>query len=204
MTLLHLEVQITLHSCAGLACGWTTKELRELSADGCRWSALMHWILAITNSCNGLTYVTRFSCDIFGFYVAFIYLQKGIQVLTRQWELTGDTSAFLSIMIALLVLMTAYICGTVGNSNLFQRQIRKFIEDYGTPLTIIFFTGFVHIGHMAGVELQTLPTSTAFLPTQDRSWFVRFWDIRVGDVFIAIPFAVLLTVLFWFDHNGVY
>ena len=95
MTLLHLEVQITLHSCAGLACGWTTKELRELSADGCRWSALMHWILAITNSCNGLTYVTRFSCDIFGFYVAFIYLQKGIQVLTRQWELTGDTSAFL-------------------------------------------------------------------------------------------------------------
>ena len=43
----------------------------------------MHWILAITNACNGLKYVTRFSCDIFGFYVAFIYLQKGIQVLTR-------------------------------------------------------------------------------------------------------------------------
>ena len=162
----------------------------------------MHWILAITNSCNSLTYVTRFSCDIFGFYVAFIYLQKGIQVLTRQWELSGDTSAFLSIMVALLVLATAYICGAIGNSNLFQRQVRKFIEDYGTPLTIVFFTGFVHIGRMAGVPVQTLPTSTSFLPTQDRSWFVRFWEINVGDVFLAIPFAVLLTILFWFDHNG--
>jgi boron transporter len=163
---------------------------------------LMHWTLAITNACNALTYVTRFSCDIFGFYVAFIYLQKGIQVLTRQWELGDDTSAYLSIVIALLVLMVAYVCGVVGNSNLFQRYIRKFIEDYGTPLTIIFFSGFVYIGRMKDVGLQTLPTSTAFQPTLDRGWFIHFWDISVGQVFIAFPFAILLTILFYFDHNG--
>ena len=161
----------------------------------------MHWILAIVNSCNGLTYVTRFSCDTFGFYVAFIYLQKGIQVLTRQWE-TGEPAAYLSIVVALLVLMVAYICGAIGGSSLFQRYVRKFIEDYGTPLTLIFFTGFVHIGRMSTIEVQTLPTSRAFFPTQDRGWFVHFWDIDVADVFIAIPFAILLTILFWFDHNG--
>ena len=161
----------------------------------------MHWILAITNACNGLKYVTRFSCDIFGFYVAFIYLQKGIQVLTRQWS-TGDTSAYLSITVSLLVLMFAYACGVIGTSSLFQHYVRVFIKDYGTPLTIVFFTGFVHIGKMKGVELQTLPTSKSFFPTQDRSWFVQFWDISVGDVFLAIPFAVLLTILFYFDHNG--
>ena len=162
----------------------------------------MHWALAITNACNGLKYVTRFSCDIFGFYVAFIYLQKGIQVLTRQWGLAGESSAYLSIMISLLVLMTGYACGFIGGSNLFQRYIRKFVEDYGTPLTIIFFTGFIHIGHMNSVALQTLPTSMAFFPTQDRGWFIHFWDINIGDIFIAIPFAVLLTILFYFDHNG--
>ncbi|KAF1917952.1 HCO3 transporter family-domain-containing protein [Ampelomyces quisqualis] len=164
------------------------------------WSLLFHWILAITNSCNGLRYVTRFSCDIFGFYVAFIYLQKGIQVLTRQWEV-DDASAYLSIMIALLVTAVAYICGIIGQSSLLQRHVRKFIEDYGTPLTVIFFTGFVHIGKMAGVELLKLPTSKAFFPTTDRGWFIHFWDISVGDVFLAVPFAVLLTILFWFDHN---
>ncbi|KAF4539798.1 Anion exchange family protein [Lasiodiplodia theobromae] len=164
------------------------------------WSLVMHWFLAITNACNWLKYVTRFSCDIFGFYVAFIYLQKGIQVLTRQWE-AGDTSAYLSIMIALLVLMVAYIGGVVGNSTLFHRYVRKFIEDYATPLTVIFFTGFVHIGKMQGVELLKLPTSKAFYPTTDRGWFIHFWDIKVGEVFLAIPFAILLTILFYFDHN---
>ena len=38
------------------------------------WPLIFDWILAFTNSCNGLRYVTRFSSDIFGFYVAFIYL----------------------------------------------------------------------------------------------------------------------------------
>ncbi|KAJ5239965.1 hypothetical protein N7468_004584 [Penicillium chermesinum] len=165
------------------------------------WSLIMHWVLAITNACNGLTYVTRFSCDIFGFYVACIYLQKGIQVLTRQWGSVGETSAYLAIMVALLVLMVGWICGELGNSNLFQRYIRKFIEDYGTPLTIVFFTGFVHIGHMRDVNVATLPTSKSFFPTLDRPWLVHFWDISVGDVFLAIPFAVLLTILFYFDHN---
>jgi hypothetical protein len=165
------------------------------------WSMLMHWALAITNACNALSYVTRFSCDIFGFYVAFIYLQKGIQVLTRQWDSSSDSAAYLSIMIALLVLVVAYVCGVVGSSSLFLRWIRKFIEDYGTPLTIIFFTGFVHIGRMAGVGLETLPTSRPFFPTLDRNWFIDFWQISVGDIFLAIPFAVLLTILFYFDHN---
>ena len=162
----------------------------------------MHWILAITNSCNALTFVTRFSCDIFGFYVAFIYLQKGIQVLTRQWGMAGEASAYLSIMVSLLVLMSCYICGAIGESHLFKRPIRKFIEDYGTPLSIIFFTGFVHIGHMRNVHIETLPTSKAFFPTLDRGWLIHFWNIDVGDIFLAIPFALLLTILFYFDHNG--
>ncbi|KAL9100114.1 MAG: hypothetical protein Q9163_004475 [Psora crenata] len=124
-----------------------------------------------------------------------------IQVLTRQWNDAGESAAYLSIMVSLLVLGIAYACGVIGNGNLFQRYVRKFIEDYGTPLTIIFFTGFVHIGHMRNVDLATLPTGKAFSPTQNRQWFIHFWDIDVGDVFLAIPFAILLTILFYFDHN---
>lgn len=163
---------------------------------------IKHWILAITNSCNALTYVTRFSGDIFGFYVAFIYLQKGIQVLTTQWEEAGGEPAFLSVTVSLLVLGFAYGCGVVGKSYLFHRNVRKFVEDYGTPLTIIFFTGFVRYGHMKDVEVATLPVSRAFFPTTDRSSFIHFRDTPVGDIFLAIPFALLLTMLFWFDHNG--
>lgn len=118
------------------------------------WSMVMHWILAITNSCNCLKYVTRFSCDIFGFYVAFIYLQKGIQVLTRQ---TGEGPFYLSIMLALLVLVVSYLCAVIGSSSLFRHHVRVFIEDYGTTLTLVFFTGFVQMGKIQEVTLETLP-----------------------------------------------
>ncbi|KAM0249860.1 hypothetical protein ACHAQJ_008869 [Trichoderma viride] len=162
------------------------------------WSLILHWILAITNSCNWLRWVTRFPCDIFGFYVAFIYLQKGIQTLER----LGDGSAFyLSIVAALLLFMVAYICGEFGASSLFRHPVRVFLKDYGTPLTLVFFTGFVHIGRMSEVHLAVLPTSTAFEPTGDRGWLVKFWDLSVGEIFTALPFAILLTILFWFDHN---
>ncbi|KAI1325351.1 HCO3 transporter family-domain-containing protein [Xylariaceae sp. FL0255] len=163
------------------------------------WAVALHWILAITNSCNWLKYVTRFPCDIFGFYVAFIYLQKGIQVLAR----LGDGEPFyLSLAVAILVFAIAYICGELGNASaLFRHPVRVFLKDYGTPLTVIFFTGFVHFGRMKNVELEKLPTSRPFFPTADRSWIVDLSDVNVQEVFTALPFAILLTVLFWFDHN---
>lgn len=166
------------------------------------WGLILHWILAFTNSCNGLKYVTRFSCDIFGFYVALIYLQKGVQVLTRSWKNPSPASPYLQIMVALLVMLFALGCGIIGDSRLLPRLVRQFVADYGTPLTIIFFTGFVHIGHMENVPLDVLPTSKAFFPTIDRSWFVNPGNLSVGEVFLALPFAILLTILFWYDHNG--
>ncbi|KAL7903458.1 HCO3 transporter family domain-containing protein [Trichoderma sp. SZMC 28014] len=162
------------------------------------WSLILHWILAITNSCNWLRWVTRFPCDIFGFYVAFIYLQKGIQTLER---LGSDSAFYLSIVAALLLFMVAYICGELGSSSLFRHPIRVFLKDYGTPLTLVFFTGFVHIGRMSEVHLAVLPISKAFEPTANRGWAVDFWDLSVGQIFTALPFAILLTILFWFDHN---
>ncbi|TEA22431.1 putative transporter [Colletotrichum sidae] len=162
------------------------------------WSLVLHWILAITNSCNWLRYVTRFPCDIFGFYVACIYIQKGIQVLDR----LGDAEPFyLSIVASLLVFIVAYICAGVGSGSLFHHHVRTFLKDYGTPLTLVFFTGFVHIGRMKPIHLEVLPTGIAFMPTADRGWLVDFWNLPVGDIFLALPFAVLLTILFWFDHN---
>lgn len=105
-------------------------------------------------------------------------------------------------MTALLVFMVAYVCGELGTSSLFRHPVRVFLKDYGTPLTLVFFTGFVHIGRMSTVHLERLPTSIAFEPTSGRGWLVKFWDLSVGEVFTALPFAILLTILFWFDHNG--
>ncbi len=72
---------------------------------------------------------------------------------------------------------------------MFTHPVRVFLKDYGTPLAVIFFTGYQYFGRMRSVELQHLPISKAFFPTQDRGWFVHFWEIDVGDVFLAIPYV---------------
>jgi hypothetical protein len=119
--------------------------------------------------------------------VAFIYLQKGIQVLTLQWRVSV-ASAYLSITIALLVLIFGYLAGIVGESKLFNQPVRVFLKDYGTPLTVIFFTGYQYFGKMRSVELAHLPIGRAFHPTHEsRGWFVHFWEIETGDIFLAIP-----------------
>jgi len=94
----------------------------------------------------------------------------------------------------------------------FRPWTRKFFVDYGVPLAVIFFTGFVHFGgYLDDAHLATLPTTKAFAPTinsaevgRAHGWFIHFWpgdNISVADVFLAIPYAILLTFLFYFDHN---
>ncbi|OLL26157.1 putative transporter [Neolecta irregularis DAH-3] len=164
------------------------------------WGLIFHLIIAIFNGCNFLKYVTRFSCDTFGFYVAMLYLQKGFQILTRQFE-DSEASGYLSITLALLVFIVGCVCQRIGSSNLFKHVVRILVLDYGTPLTIIFFTGLPYIGRMRYVGLKTLPVSQAFQPTLNRNWVVDFWTLDAVHVFEALPFGILLTILFWFDHN---
>ncbi|ODV93570.1 hypothetical protein PACTADRAFT_4474 [Pachysolen tannophilus NRRL Y-2460] len=172
----------------------------------CLWSALFHFILAFTNAVNYLRYVTKYSCNVFGVFINIIYIQKGIQILCNQFNY-GTDSGFMSVMVSLLMFMFGSGVHFLGiNSQFFKPMVRKFLVDYGTPLSIVFFTGFVHFGgYMNNVNLEKLPITRSFHPTSDLrpdDWFIRFWeDIKVGDVFLALPFALLLTCLFYFDHN---
>ncbi|CAN6654282.1 boron transporter 1 [Trichomonascus vanleenenianus] len=177
----------------------------------CLWSMVMHFVIAVFNWVNSLRYVSRFSCDIFGCFICIIYIQKGIQILTRQFGegLEGEVRGYLSVVVALLTMIFGIVANLLGKrSKLFWSWFRKLFADYGTPLTVVFFSGFIHFGHrMASANLERLPTTKSFAPTagsdHDRThgWFIHFWDIDVSDIFLAIPFALLLTILFYFDHN---
>lgn len=169
------------------------------------WAAIFHWITAILNFCNFLKYVTLFSCDTFGFYVSWVYLQYGIQVLTRQ--MPGDPSdpseqgALVSIILALLMFCTAYVFQFSAESPLFHRHIRRFLADYGMPLSLVAASAMAYWGRFNFANPTTLPTGKAFLPAADREWLVRFWQLEGKWVGIALPFGLILWILFFFDHN---
>lgn len=177
------------------------------------WSMVMHFVIAILNWVTFLKIISKFSCEVFGFFICVIYCQKAVAILSNQFTTNGAASGFCSVMIALL--MVFFGLGAVlfgANLHYFKPPVRKLFVDYGVPLAVIFFTGFIHFGGwLDNVELARLPVTRAFQPTsssaalgREHGWFIHFWPgkhISVGDMFLALPFAVLLTFLFYFDHN---
>ncbi|CDO72046.1 hypothetical protein BN946_scf184943.g81 [Trametes cinnabarina] len=180
------------------------------------WGAILHWITAALNWCNFLKYVTLFSCDTFGFYVSWVYLEYGVQVVTRQFpsgngptpptlSFDSQTStldgAFVGIILALLMTVTSFLFRTLSQSGYFHRHVRRFLADYGMPISLVASSAMAYWGRFNAANPTTLPTGHAFLPAGDRPWLVRFWELDGKWVGIAFPFGVALWVLFFFDHN---
>ncbi|KAF7585029.1 putative boron transporter [Clavispora lusitaniae] len=175
------------------------------------WSMVMHVIVAMLNWVSFLRIISNFSCEVFGFFINIVYCQKAVQILDRQFAEVGVASGFCSVTIALLMVIFGLGSSIFGSQlHYFKPWCRKFFLDYGVPLGVIFFTGFIHFGgYLDNVHLAHLPTTGAFQPTargpeRPHGWFIHFWpkeNIDVGDVFLAIPYAILLTFLFYFDHN---
>lgn len=150
--------------------------------------------------CNFLKYVTLFSCDTFGFYVSWVYLQYGVQVITRQLSNTGD-DAFVAIILALVMLVTSFLFHALSKTAYFHRIIRRFFADYGMPLSLIAASGMAYWGRFDAAHPTTLPMGGAFQPANGRALLVRFWELDSKWVGIALPFGIVLWILFFFDHN---
>ncbi|KAG9088126.1 hypothetical protein FS749_002403, partial [Ceratobasidium sp. UAMH 11750] len=153
------------------------------------------------NAANFLRYVTRFSCDTFGFYVSWVYLQYGVQVLTRQLDQVEPSSVFASVILALTMLVLGHLFGMLARSDLGHRLGRRFFADYGMPISVIACSGLAYWGRFNLANPLTLPTSGAFEPAGGRAWLVKFWELDGKWVGIAFPFGFVLFILFYFDHN---
>lgn len=169
------------------------------------WGAILHWITGVLNWCNFLQYVTLFSCDTFGFYVSWVYLQYGIQVLTRQLQesdiLGSPDGAFVSIILAILMLVVCFLFQSLSQKTFFHRHTRRFLADYGMPISLVACSAMAYWGRFNSADPATLPVGHAFQAAGGRDWLVPFWQLEGKWVGIAFPFGVVLWILFFFDHN---
>lgn len=168
------------------------------------WAAITHWLAAIFNLCDYMRYITDFSSNSFGMYVGIIYLIKGVEELVAQFYEEGQNlpGGYLSIVIALCYWASVYGLELLGSTTYFRPAIRKFLSDYAYPIATIWWTGFSHIpGRIKDANLLRIPRTTAFYPTVDRPWLVDFWNLPVKWIFVALPMGILMTLLFYYDHN---
>ncbi|KAF8635938.1 hypothetical protein AX15_000109 [Amanita polypyramis BW_CC] len=165
------------------------------------WAAIIHWITALLNWCNFLKYVTAFSCDTFGFYVSLVYLQYGIQVTTRQFSSLNDLGPLVSIILALLMLVVCFLFQTLSKSTYFHPHVRRFLADYGMPISLVAASAMAYWGRFDYAKPTTLPVGGTFQAAGGREWLVRFWQLEGKWIGIALPFGLVLWILFFFDHN---
>ncbi len=166
------------------------------------WAAILHWLIAIFNLVTYVRYMTNFTAEIFGFYVGIVYIQKGIEFIIDDFR-ESSTKGFMSILVAFGFFFSYWVLTHIGQSGYFTRTIRDFLVDYAMILCVIFWSGFAFIpGHLRSTNIERLPVTSAYQPTHsNRSWFINPSDLNVQYVFIALPFAILVTALFYFDHN---
>uniref|UniRef100_A0A0G4H0X3 Bicarbonate transporter-like transmembrane domain-containing protein n=1 Tax=Chromera velia CCMP2878 TaxID=1169474 RepID=A0A0G4H0X3_9ALVE len=167
------------------------------------WAAVMHWALAITNMCDLIRWVTRYSCETFGVLIAIIYLWTGIVDGIGTYFRSPMRSAYFQFIIALGTAWLALTLSSARGWRVFSRPVREIIADYGASVAIIFWTAVPFMGANNDTLVPRLPVPNTFqLTSSERdSWLVNFFDIPWWGGILAIIPGFILTVLFFFDHN---
>lgn len=169
------------------------------------WASFMHILLAILNGTNFVSYVSRYSCEVFGILIAIIYIVTGIQDLVGFFGTEPLDSALLSLLIGLA---TFYLSMSLHHANswiYFHKIIRLILADYGASCTLIIITALSYAGKFGDVKLNRLDRNLpgSFGTTSGRDWLIYPLDndFPTWAIFAAILPGFVLTVLFFFDHN---
>jgi boron transporter len=146
--------------------------------------------------------ITDFSSQTFALYVGTIYIIKGVEEISIGFYDNSITNGFASALVAVLFSLTIYWLEKFRNMTFSRGWLRQVLSDYAYPIATIWWTGFCHFpGNLSQLEFKFLPITRAFYPTSDRPWVVDFWNIDVKWVFVAMPYGILMTLLFYYDHN---
>lgn len=168
-------------------------------------SAWLHYVLAIINAHDWtMRYVTTFATEIFSLLNSIIYFHKAIQELERAHEQLSLAAFLYAVIGAVGTMLVAIFLSTAESWRpLFHRYIRLGLTEYAAAISIILFIGLPHIGELAHLDKMTLPVSTTFKPSSpDRErFFVEFWKLPIGWIFGAIVPGIIITMLFFFDHE---
>ncbi|KAI9758750.1 MAG: hypothetical protein M4579_002853 [Chaenotheca gracillima] len=151
-----------------------------------------------------MLYVTNFSTEVFSLLNSIIYFHKAIQELQRAHDSSSFASFLYSIIGAIGTFIVAVILSTAERwKPLLHRYVRMGLAEYAAAISIVIFIGMPHVGELANLDRQTLPVSTSFTPTsQDRQiFFVEFWHLPLRWIFAAIVPGMIITMLFFFDHE---
>ena len=195
----------------------------ELFRPFCAWvlifTAAMHFVLAAVNASEYIHAFTRFSGETFGTLIALLFFQAAVKGLKEEFKephdapvayrtVNGIWSVFLSLT---LVLLAVFLMGA-RRWHVGRRWFRNFVADYGATIAVVIITGVSYAvkapSEVDGVDVSwNIPTRVECVQIYDSkvtgTWKTtsHLFDVPGAQIGVAIVPAIIITVLFFFDHN---
>mmetsp|Transcript_10860 Transcript_10860/g.25254 ORF Transcript_10860/g.25254 Transcript_10860/m.25254 type:complete len:613 (+) Transcript_10860:293-2131(+) len=176
----------------------------------CIWTALLHFITAITGIVNFVWYISPFTTQIFEFFIASSFIYESIKDLVKPLHL-GDPSYtedraphFASLVIGMLAFSMCWRLHFAETWTVFSRQIRTFLSSYNMAIVVIIVTAlsFLPGVNLDGIKRVNIRAPWNWQPSVDRPWIIDpMKDIPTKGIFGALFPAFMLYLLFFIDHN---
>eukprot|EP00891_Asterochloris_glomerata_P004773 jgi/Astpho2/4773/fgenesh1_pm.00067_%23_74_t len=184
----------------------------------CVWAALMIFLVAASGACRHIDRFTAFSGELFGMLIAMLFIQQTVEGLKAEFRVaTGPGAVFgacdepswrlangcWSLFIASGVICTTLLMITGRSWRFGGQALRGFLADYGVPLMVVVFSCLAYA--VVGSTPSGVPRRMSIPNTWDEktNWTVAGRMSAVPGAYIAgalIP-ALIITVLFYFDHS---
>uniref|UniRef100_A0A383W2A2 Bicarbonate transporter-like transmembrane domain-containing protein n=1 Tax=Tetradesmus obliquus TaxID=3088 RepID=A0A383W2A2_TETOB len=188
----------------------------------CIWTAVMCLLLALSGACAGIDKFTRFSGEVFGALIAILFFQVGIKGIVHEFQPAPEAApeaaaaaapsepagsqlllinGLWGLLLSAGLLLSSLLLRKARGWRLGRPWLRGFAADYGVPLMVVGWSGLSFaVAPANGVPRRVLTPNTWEVVS---SWSVagRLHEVPGTYIAAALLPALIITVLFYFDHN---
>ncbi|MEW5319506.1 MAG: hypothetical protein WDW38_010651 [Sanguina aurantia] len=184
----------------------------------CVWTSVSLFALALLNTCSLIRSFTPFSGEIFGMLTSMLFAQQAVKGVIADFSpLPGSASGaapspgpqpwlvvngLWSLLLACGMLMTSMFVETAGSWRFGVGVLRSLLALYGVPIMVVAWSGlsFALKGAPEGIPSR-VRTPNTWEPSSNWSTITRMADVPPAYIAGALVPALIITILFYFDHN---
>eukprot|EP01060_Flectonema_neradi_P024369 TRINITY_DN3312_c0_g1_i3.p1 TRINITY_DN3312_c0_g1~~TRINITY_DN3312_c0_g1_i3.p1 ORF type:complete len:552 (+),score=62.18 TRINITY_DN3312_c0_g1_i3:35-1690(+) len=154
-----------------------------------------------------IKYLTRYTHEIFAFFVCSIYIHDGIADIVKNFHV-GDSDAVKKSFYLLLLSMCTFGISMVLNFatswKIFTPRIRELITDYAVTIGVFVTIGISYtsmFGSHISVDRVEMPGSILEPTETGRKWLVDFSGVDWWFFPLAAGSALPIVFFFYMDQN---
>jgi hypothetical protein len=155
-------------------------------------------IIAVTDSCAAIRQCSRFTQDLFGFFVSVIFISLGIGNIVDKFTVKHEEyDAPVQLIVTVAMLFTTINLAGFNKARFFNSWVRDTVADFAVALSVIVFAV---VANLLTVPVEPLPVPPKFEPTEvSRAWLVGLGCPTCAG--IGAVAAIPLVLLFFIDQN---